>query len=78
MDTSVEATEVQRQIWRKMSPTERTALAFEMSENARSIAASGIRKRHPEWSRDEVRLELIRLMHGESVYQAILASRKAA
>jgi hypothetical protein len=47
-----------------MTPGERVRAAFEMSEAAREITRSGIRARHPAWSRERVQYELLLRLYG--------------
>ncbi len=68
-DTSREAAEVQLAVWRGMTCDQRVAMAFELSENVRQIAAEGVRQRHPDYSNDEVRLAVIRLQLGDELFQ---------
>jgi hypothetical protein len=53
-DTSVAAREAQVQAFRRLSPAERVAIACQMSDEARQIAADGLRHRHPDMSDAEV------------------------
>jgi len=64
LDTSAAALERQREAFRRMTPEQRLAVAAEMSDEIRSIAESGIRGRHPEWSDDEVREALVVILLG--------------
>ncbi|MCH8922311.1 MAG: hypothetical protein IIA67_04060 [Planctomycetes bacterium] len=68
-DTTAEAHAVQVAAWRKMTPQQRVALACELSDNVRQIAAEGVRRRHPDYSDDEVRLAVIRLTLGEKLFR---------
>jgi hypothetical protein len=54
-----------------MGPKRRVAAAFEMSEEARQIAAAGIRARHPGNSPAEVERRLVRLMLGADLASLI-------
>jgi hypothetical protein len=47
-DTTPKAALVQREIFRRMSPSRRLELACEMSDFLRGIVAEGIRSRHPD------------------------------
>ena len=60
-DTSPKAEAIQREILRRMSGAERLELAFQMSEDIRRLRLDGIRYRHPEWTDEQVKKELIRL-----------------
>ncbi len=68
-DTSPEARKVQIRIWRRLGPSGRVALAAKMSENVRSIAMDGVRRRHPEYSEEEVRHAVFRMMLGDDLYR---------
>lgn len=50
-----------------MSPAERLRLADVMSTEVRSLAESGIRHRHPDWTPEEVARELVRILIGKDV-----------
>ena len=49
-DSTPEATARQNAIYRAMTGSQRVALMFEMSEEARALTLCGIRSRHPEWT----------------------------
>jgi hypothetical protein len=53
-----------------MTPEQRDAIAAELSENVRLIAAEGVRRRHPDYNEDQVRLAVIRLQLGEELFAA--------
>ena len=55
-DTTTEAHSAQLAIWRRLGPEERSRLAVRMSEGAREVTRAGIRKRHPNYSAEQVRL----------------------
>jgi hypothetical protein len=59
-DTSPEAEALQLQIWRAMTGEQRLRLALEMTDFARELAKSGIRRDHPDWTEAQVIRELIR------------------
>ena len=69
LDTTIEAARVQAAVWQRMPMEMRLKLALEMIEHARSLAESGVRWRHPEYSDDQVRLAAIRLRLGEELYR---------
>lgn len=69
-DTTPEAWQAQLDVLRRMSPQRRSELAAELSENVRRIAAEGVRKRHPSYPDEEVRLAVIRLSIGEELFRA--------
>ncbi|MEO7332171.1 MAG: hypothetical protein ABI193_26580 [Minicystis sp.] len=71
LDTTAAAHEAQMQVYRRMGPEARVRVAFEMSEDMRSIALSGIRSRHPEYDDARARRALFRLLLGEDLVRAI-------
>ena len=70
-DTTLEAFNIQIGIFRRMPPERRLAMVFEMSNNMRRVAASGVRSRHPDYSEDQVRLAVIRLTLGEHLFREV-------
>jgi hypothetical protein len=61
-DTSAAAGEAQRAVFRRLAPSERVALALQMSEEARALAAGGLRRRRPDASDAEIEATLRRIM----------------
>ena len=70
-DTTADAAEVQRSVWRNMTGEQRVEMAAELSENVRQIAAEGVRRRHPEYDEDQVRLAVIRLQLGDELFAEV-------
>lgn len=66
-DTSDEALAVQVACLRRMSPQERLRRACAWSGQVRRMAFDAIRRRHPEYSDDEVRLRFIELTYGKEL-----------
>jgi len=64
LDTSMAALERQRETFRRMTPGERLAVAAEMSDEIRAVTEAGIRGRHPDYSDDQVRAELVGILLG--------------
>jgi len=60
-DTSAAAQALQDEIHRKMTVEQLLALAFEMSDFARELAAQRIQEDHPDWSSSLITRELIRI-----------------
>lgn len=61
-DTSDAASGVQLAVYRSMSPTRRLELALSMSDEVMAVTTAGIRHRHPDFTEDEVLLELHRIL----------------
>jgi hypothetical protein len=74
-DTSAAAGEAQREAFRLRSPAERVAVAFQMSEEARALAADGLRHRRPDASEAEIQVHLRRLMLGDELADRLDRSR---
>ena len=66
-DTSSAARREQIEAIRRLSPSERLRTVFTMSEQARELTAVGIRRRHPDWTDEQVKRELRRLMLGSEL-----------
>jgi hypothetical protein len=73
LDTDNASFQTQLAVYRRMPASDRVALAIRMSEEARSITADGIRARHPEYDRDQVRLALLRLILGDDLFHRAFA-----
>lgn len=66
-DTSAEAAAVQLEVYRRLGPSGRVAIAAELSAATRSIAISGIRRRNPGLTQAQALRELMRLLYGVPV-----------
>lgn len=71
-DTRPEVQAIQDEIHRRMTGAQRIRLAFEMSEMARNLALSRLRKEHPEWTDWELKRELLRYASGSQPWPEIL------
>ncbi len=67
-DTSQAAFDAQTAYYRRLTPSARVELARQMSEDARAITAAGIQHRHPEYSAEQVRHALLRLLLGDDLF----------
>ena len=75
-DTTADAARVQTEVWRSMTGARRVELMAEMSENVRNIKAQGVRSRHPDYTDQQVRLAVIRLLLGEKLFQRVYPDRE--
>ena len=66
-DTSARTAQVRSQLFRALSPAQKSAMVEEMSEEARELARIGIRGRHPEYGTDDVEHALHRLLVGDAL-----------
>lgn len=63
-DTSPEAAAVQLELYRALGPSGRAQIAVDLSDAVRETALAGIRRRHPEYSDDEVSRAFLTLLYG--------------
>jgi hypothetical protein len=66
-DTSARTAQVRSQLFRELSPAQKSAMVEEMSEDARELARIGIRRRHPDYNVAEVEHALHRLLLGDAL-----------
>lgn len=69
-DADLDARRLMFEINDSRRPEDRHAVAIELSDVARSIAAEGIRSRHPAYTDAEVDLALKRLLVGDALFRA--------
>ena len=62
-DTTPDAAAVQLAAYRRMGGMGRLRIAFELSDLVHSLARSGIRKRHPEYTPEQVMAALVELLY---------------
>lgn len=75
LDTTSDAHRIQRAIFRRMNGSARVAMAFEMSEGARSLTEAGIRHRHPNWTDQQVHDALLERLQGAELAGKVRRSR---
>jgi hypothetical protein len=68
-DTEEKAEQIQLEIYRSMSGSERLRLAMAMSDRTRATSIAGIRARHPEYSDQQARYALFRMLHGDELFR---------
>ncbi len=68
-DTSIEAARRQFEILRRMDAETRLKMAFELSDNIRSIVEAGVRLRYPQYDEQKVDRQVMRLMIGEFLFK---------
>ncbi|MBI4508811.1 MAG: hypothetical protein HY698_04190 [Deltaproteobacteria bacterium] len=69
MDTTPAAASVQLDVYRRMSPAARLRVALELTAMSRRLLADGVRRRHPEYSDEQVRLAFLRLWLGADLFR---------
>ena len=70
-DTTIEAARKQFEILRRLDAETRLKMAFELSDNLRSIVEAGVRLRHPQYDEQQINRQVIRLMIGEALFKQI-------
>jgi len=50
---------------------QRLQMALQMSDDIMVLAAAGVRRRHPEYTDEQVRLALIRMRLGERLFHEV-------
>ena len=75
-DTSPEARRAQFEQLRRMTPQERLALAFEMSEKMHAEVREGVQRDLPEATTDEKQEEFFRRWVGEPLATEVIAWRR--
>jgi hypothetical protein len=58
-------------VYQAMSPDQRVSLAVAMSEDVDTIAAEGVRARHPSYDDNQVRWAVFRLRLGDEVFRQV-------
>ncbi|UCD86817.1 MAG: hypothetical protein JSV01_03325 [Desulfobacterales bacterium] len=76
LDTTPYAEEIQIEVFRRMGPEKRLQAAVSLAQTSRKLLKEGVRGRHPEYSEDQVRLAVIRLMLGEDLFLSAYAEAK--
>jgi hypothetical protein len=66
-DSSASVARIRTDLFRGMTPGEKTAIVQQMCEETRQLARAGIRDRHPDYSIDEVEHALHRLWVGDAL-----------
>ena len=74
-DTTPDAHKKQIEILRKMSPQTRALISFELSDNVRQNAIAGIKKLHPDFTDTQIKMELLRRIAGNELFEKIIAPK---
>ena len=77
-DTSKEAASKQYRILAGLTPAQRAEMAFELSDNLRSITISGILHRHPGLRPKDLVKEILKLTLDKPLFEQIYDKGKAA
>ncbi len=70
LDTSPEADQLQIENFRRMGPEKCLEAGITLTHTCRKLLAAGVRRRHPEYGEEEIRLAVIRLTLPEDLFLA--------
>lgn len=56
-------------LYRRMSPNQRSEIAAQMSAMTRSITLENIRRRHPTYDEHQARMAMFRLLVGDELFR---------
>lgn len=76
LDTSEELDKIQVEILRGMKPEQRLKLALQLFETEKKLLMEGIHSRHPEYSEEEIKLALIRILLGDKLFEIVYPEAK--
>lgn len=62
LDTTIDAERMQIDVLRRMTPEQRLKSAIQLSHMSRSLLAEGVRKRHPDYDEQQVKVAVFRLL----------------
>jgi hypothetical protein len=75
-DTSPDADTVQIEAYRRMGGAGRVQVMFRLTEMVRRAAEAGIRRRHPDYDDEHVKLAFARLLHGDDLVRRAWPDRE--
>jgi hypothetical protein len=67
-DTTPRAAALQLRLYRSLTSSERAQIAVELSDAVRETAMAGIRRRHPEYSDDQVSRAFLVMLYGSNIH----------
>jgi hypothetical protein len=67
-DTSPEAAALQLRLYRSLPPSARAQIAVDLSDAVRETTMAGIRRRHPDYSDDELARAFLVLVYGNTIH----------
>jgi hypothetical protein len=73
-DTAPEAARALAAGLRRQSPARKLAMVGQLHRTARLLAESGLRRRHPEWSPEQLQRGLARKMLGAEAFRQYAAA----
>jgi hypothetical protein len=74
-DTTVEALRKQFEILERIGIEGRAEMTFQLSDKARQELIADIKKQHPGFAEQQVKLEIIRRCYGEELAQKVATAK---
>lgn len=74
-DTSLAAAKAHREVLRSLGIEGRARLFFQLCAQARALTHAGIRRRHPEYDEEQVRLAALKLRVGDELFARAFPGR---
>jgi len=71
-DTTQAADRAQREVFARMTPSERVEASMQMADEAKQITLEGIRSRHPDFDDTAVHVEWLRILYGEELTKRLI------
>jgi hypothetical protein len=68
-DTTPDAFWIQCDVLSRLTPGQRMQIAFQLNGLAEELCEAGIRRRHPDYSQEDVKLALARMRLGDEFFQ---------
>jgi hypothetical protein len=69
LDTSPDASALQLDVYRRMSPAARLRIGLELTALSRRLLEDGVRRRHPEYDNQQVRVAFLRRWLGGDLFR---------
>ncbi len=76
LDTTRAAEKIQIEIFKKMAPERRLQAALDLAATSRKLLAEGVRRRHPDYTEDQVRLATIKLTLRAGLFASVYHQAK--
>lgn len=74
-DMTIEEHRKRIEYLRSLTPAQRAEICFKLSDDARQKLIDGIKKQHPEFTKQQLIIEIIRRYYGEKLAQEVAAAK---
>ena len=76
LDTTKDSENIQIEIFRRMGPERRLLAGLHLTRTSRNLLATGIRRRHPDYTEHQVKLATIKLTLGADLFASVYPQSK--